>query len=69
MRAFPPDSLLILHAVAFARDGDGFAVMDETIQDGGCESGIVVEDARPLFIDRVGGDDTVLVVMMVAPRS
>ena len=49
--------MFVLHAVTFPFDSDSFAVMDEAVEDGGCNCGVIVKDAGPLFIGRVGGDD------------
>lgn len=43
------------HSVAGALDDDGFAVMQQSIQDGGCEGAVVVEDTGPVFEGFVGG--------------
>lgn len=31
--------------------------MEEAIEDGGGQCGVIVEDARPLFVDRISGYD------------
>lgn len=48
---------LVLHAVALALDDDGFGVVQEAVQDGGSEGGVVVENLGPGFIGLVGGED------------
>ncbi len=48
---------MVLHAVALALDGDGFGMMKETIEDGGSEGAVVVEDLRPFLERLVGGED------------
>ena len=48
---------LILHAVAFALDDDGFGVMQESVEHRRGEDGIVVEDLGPGFEGLVGGED------------
>ncbi len=48
---------LILHAIALPFDGDGFGMMKETIEDGGSEGAVVVEDLRPFLERLVGGED------------
>ena len=46
---------LVLGAVAATLDEDGFDVMEEAVQEGGCEGGVVVEDLRPVFWNKVTG--------------
>ena len=57
MRTFPSGSRFFLHPIALSLDGNGFAVMEEAIEDGGGQCGVIVEDARPLFVDRISGYD------------
>ena len=40
---------MVLHPVAFAVDEDGLRMVEETIQDGGSEGAVVVEDLWPVF--------------------
>ena len=47
----------ILHAITFAFDDDGFGVVQDAVEDGGGEGGVVVEDGGPVFEDLVGGQD------------
>jgi len=45
---------LILHAVALAFDHDSLGMMQEAIEQSGCEGAIVVADFRPLrLLDRM----------------
>ena len=46
---------LIFHAVAFALDGDGLGVMQQAIQHGGSQRGVVVEDLGPVLVGLIGG--------------
>ena len=48
---------LIFHPIALAFDGDGFGVVQQSIQHGGGQGGIVVEDLGPVLIRLVGSDD------------
>ena len=48
---------LLFHPIAFTGDGDNFGVMEEPIEHGGSEGGIVVEDAGPLFEGLVGREN------------
>jgi hypothetical protein len=47
----------ILHAIAFAFNDDGFGVVQDAIEDGGGEGGVVIEDGGPVLEDLVGGQD------------
>ena len=47
----------VFHAVAGAFNYDGFGMMKKSIEDGGGNSAIAVEDSRPLFEGFVGGKD------------
>ena len=47
----------VLHAIALALDEDCFSVMEQTIEHSGGDGGIVVEEACPVFVGLVGGDD------------
>lgn len=53
-RLFGFDS--IFHAITFPLDDDRFAMMEEAVEDGGGEGGIIVEDGRPLFEGFIGCD-------------
>lgn len=44
----------VFHAEAGAFDEDGFAVMEDTVEDSGSDGAVVVEDARPLLEGLVG---------------
>ena len=46
----------VFHAEAFAFDDDGFGVMQQSVEDGGSQGGVVVEDFRPVFEGTVGGN-------------
>ena len=48
---------LILHAIALPFDGDGFGMMKETVEDGGGQGAVIVEDLRPFLERLVGGED------------
>ena len=48
---------LILHPVTLAFDGDGFGVVQQAVQHGGGQRGVVVEDLGPVFIGLVGRHD------------
>ena len=41
-------------AVALALDQDGLGVVQQPVQQGRCEDGVVVEDAGPLLVGSVG---------------
>ena len=45
---------LTFHTKATALDGDGVGVMQEPVENGGSESGIVVKDAGPSYVGLVG---------------
>ena len=47
----------VFHAVAFAFDDDGFGVVEDAVEEGGGEGGVVVEDGGPVFEGLVGGQD------------
>ena len=47
----------IFHAEAFALDDDGLRVVQQTVEHGGRERGVVVEDFGPFAVDAIGGDD------------
>jgi hypothetical protein len=47
----------VLHAVAFALDGDGFGVVEEAVEDGGSEGAVIVKDRRPFLELLVCGQD------------
>ncbi|MCI0744696.1 MAG: hypothetical protein L0Y58_04740 [Verrucomicrobia subdivision 3 bacterium] len=48
---------MILHALALAFYDHGFGVVQESIEDGGSDGGVVVEDFRPVFEDAVGREE------------
>ena len=56
---------LVFHAIAGAFDDDRLGMMEEPIQHGGGQRGVVVEDAGPLFERFVSGqhDGTALVAL------
>ncbi|GJQ57430.1 MAG: hypothetical protein SCALA701_02310 [Candidatus Scalindua sp.] len=43
----------VFHAIAFSLDNHCFSMMEQTIQDSGGESAVVVKYLRPLFEDAV----------------
>ena len=45
----------VLHAVALALNNDRFGMMQDAVENGRGERGVVVEDGRPLLEDLVGG--------------
>lgn len=45
----------VLHAEAGAFDEDGFCMVEESVENGGGNGGVPVEDGRPLFEGLVGG--------------
>ena len=47
----------VFHAVAGAFDDDGVAMMKETVEHGGGDSGVTVENGGPLVEGLVGGED------------
>lgn len=47
----------VLHAVAPALDDEGFGVVENAVENGAGEGGIVVEDAGPLLEGLVGAQD------------
>ena len=46
----------VLHSEAAALEGDGFGVVQESVEDGGGQGGVAIEDLRPVLEDAVGGD-------------
>ena len=46
----------VLHSVASPFEGDGFGVVQESVEDGGGQGGVAIEDLRPLLEHAVGGD-------------
>lgn len=62
------DSLLPVHglgeAVAFSRKDDDVGVVDEPVDEGGCEA-VVTEDGIPLTELQVGGNDEALSLVTV----
>jgi len=55
----------ILHSVTFPLNGDGLGVMEETVEDGGGDDAVVVEDRGPALEGLVGGeDDSALLVAL-----
>ena len=47
----------VFHAVALALDDDGFGVVEDAVEEGGGEGGVVVEDGGPVFEGLVGGQN------------
>jgi hypothetical protein len=47
----------VLHPIALAFDDDGLGMVEDAVEDGAGEGGIVVEDARPLLEGLVGAQD------------
>ena len=48
---------------ALSVDEDGVAVVEEAVEDGACERGVVAEESRPLVVGEVGGDDGAAVLV------
>ena len=48
---------LVLHAIAFPLDDEGFGMVQEAIQDSGGEGAVVVKDFGPIFESAIGRDD------------
>lgn len=48
---------LILHTIVFAFDDHGFGMVQKTIEDGGSDGAVVVEDFRPVFEDPIGREE------------
>ena len=46
----------VFHTIAFTFNDYGFAMMEDTVQDGGGEGGIIIEDSGPLFERFIGGN-------------
>jgi len=57
---------LIFGAEALAFDGDGFGVVEQAIEQRAGEHAVAVEDARPVFVDAVGGDQGGAALVAVA---
>ena len=57
---------LILGAIAFALDTNGFGVMEQAVQKCGSQDRVVVEDAGPVFVDAVGGHERGALFVAVA---
>lgn len=47
---------LIVGAIALAVDAHGLGVVQQAVEQGGGEVAVVVEDAGPLLVDAVSGD-------------
>jgi len=47
----------ILHPVTGSVDEDGLHVVDDAVEHGGGEGGVVVQDSDPMLVGFVGGDD------------
>ena len=47
----------VLHAVTFPFYHDGFGVVQQAVQQGGCQRTVIVEDLGPVLEHAVGGDD------------
>ena len=48
---------MAFHAVAFAFDDDGVGPVQDAVEDGAGEAGIVIEDFGPALVLQVGGED------------
>jgi hypothetical protein len=48
---------LFFHAVTLSLNENGFGVMQQPVQDSGCQRTVVVEDFRPVLKRPVGRDD------------
>ena len=44
------------HSIAGAFDQDGFAVVQESVEDRGGQSAVAVEDGGPVLVGFIGGD-------------
>src|SRR3974377_1990427 len=55
----PPSLLvnLVFHAKALAFDNDSIGMVQDTVEDGGRQRAVVVEDLYPVLVRAVGGDD------------
>ncbi len=53
---------MVFHSVAFSLDEDGLGMVEESVEDGGSQGAVVVEDLRPVFERRFD-------VMMMEPCS
>ena len=47
---------LFFHAIALSLDENGFGMMKQPVENGGCQGTIVVEDFRPVFKRAIGRD-------------
>ena len=45
---------MILGAIAFAFDNDGFSVVQDAVQDGTGKGAVVVEEPGPVFVSLIG---------------
>lgn len=48
---------VVFHSKTAAFDGNGLGMMEKSVEHGGGESGVVVKDRGPLFVDAIGGED------------
>lgn len=48
---------MILHTVASAFDDDGFGMVEDPVEDGRGECGVIIEDFWPFFENSIGGND------------
>ena len=49
--------LFALHTIAASFDVNGLGVVEDAIEYGTCDGGVIVENDRPVAIGTVGGDD------------
>src|ERR1035441_1686622 len=56
---------LVFHPKALTLDDDRLGMVEQTVQDGASQRGVVVEDPGPVFIGLIGREDdrTVLVAL------
>ena len=47
----------VFHAVALALDDDGLGVVDDAVEEGGGEGGVIVEDGGPVLVGLIGGQE------------
>src|SRR5262249_15589307 len=53
LRLFDP----VFHPIAFAFEEHRLGVMEQTIEHGGSNGGVVIEDTRPVLVDLIGRDE------------
>jgi hypothetical protein len=60
---------LVFHAEAFAFDDDRLGVMEDTVEDGAGDAGVVTKDLGPVFVGFIGGENAVPFVTPLLPAS